>query len=249
MLDLDPLFESYNHHFEVLDANSPALLDQAYRLRYQVYCIENAFEQTSEHPFGREQDEHDAISAHILLRHRASGAAVGTARLIMPHLADGWHALPIAGVLAPTDRMKFERLPSHRTAEISRFAISKQFRAWWRDHRQRALVSNFNQSKREDELLLRYITFGLFDGILRISNEHKIDYVAAVMKTGLISILEKFGIDFEPLGGLVDYHGVRQPCVVVLADLIERSRMHCTPLWQFVRCHEVAESARGSQFS
>ena len=31
----------YREHFEVVRASTPSLLDQVYRLRYQVYCVEN----------------------------------------------------------------------------------------------------------------------------------------------------------------------------------------------------------------
>ena len=34
----------YREHFEVVRASTPILLDQAYRLRYQVYCVENSYE-------------------------------------------------------------------------------------------------------------------------------------------------------------------------------------------------------------
>src|SRR5205823_369230 len=82
MIGMGDLFEYYYQHFAVVRANTPRLLDQVYRLRYQVYCIENQFEDPNEHLDGREMDEHDAASAHILLLHRKSGTAVGTARLI-----------------------------------------------------------------------------------------------------------------------------------------------------------------------
>jgi hypothetical protein len=30
----------YRQHFEIVRADTPSLLDEAYRLRYQVYCVE-----------------------------------------------------------------------------------------------------------------------------------------------------------------------------------------------------------------
>jgi N-acyl amino acid synthase of PEP-CTERM/exosortase system len=109
---------------------------------------------------------------------------------------------------------------------------------WWREQR-RAADSSFAQSRRDDELLLRFITFGLFDGLLRISHQHEINYLAALMKISLMSIIEKFGMEFERLGDIVEYHGLRQPCFAVLNNLIERSRMERTPLWQFVNCRDA----------
>src|SRR5947207_1152481 len=74
----------YREHFEVVRASTPSLLDQAYRLRYQVYCIENPYENPDERADGREMDIYDDRSIHALLVHRRSGAVAGTVRVILP---------------------------------------------------------------------------------------------------------------------------------------------------------------------
>ena len=51
--------ENYNAIFDVLRADTPALLDRVYRLRHQVYCVENAFEDPQLHLDGREIDAND----------------------------------------------------------------------------------------------------------------------------------------------------------------------------------------------
>jgi N-acyl amino acid synthase of PEP-CTERM/exosortase system len=221
MAEAQDLLENYNRHFAVVRAKTPKLLDQVYRLRYQVYCVENSFEDSAEHLDGRESDAHDDTSEHILLLHRNSGAAVGTARLIMPHLATTWRPLPIQRVLASRDRQEFDQLPIRQTAEVSRFAVSKGFRRW----------------ERHNQRLMRYITFGLMREIVKICIEYGIIYLAAVMERPLIRALLRVGLEFEPTGGHVEYHGIRQPCVARLADLIEGSRL--TPLWQFLSFWEA----------
>jgi len=42
-------------------------LREALRIRHQVYCIENPFENPGDHPDGFEQDEFDSHSLHSLL--------------------------------------------------------------------------------------------------------------------------------------------------------------------------------------
>ena len=37
-------------------ASTPSLLDQVYRLRYQVYCVENDYEDAGRQAEGRETD-------------------------------------------------------------------------------------------------------------------------------------------------------------------------------------------------
>jgi N-acyl amino acid synthase of PEP-CTERM/exosortase system len=74
----------YQSQYEVLRADSPALLDRVYQLRYQVYCIENRFENPDQNLRGRETDCDDNRAGHVLLIHRESGEAAGTARVIFP---------------------------------------------------------------------------------------------------------------------------------------------------------------------
>jgi N-acyl amino acid synthase of PEP-CTERM/exosortase system len=242
MIGMGDLFGYYHRHFEVLRANTPRLLDQVYRLRYQVYCIENQFEDPTAHLDGREMDEHDAVSAHILLLHRKSGTAVGTARLIMPQLGSSWRPLPILPVLAPKVREEFERLPLHRTAEISRFAVSKEFRRWWRDHHGSTVETTHQQTAGGEQQLMQYITFGLIQDILQLSIERGVDYLVAAMNFSLIRIVGNLGIELESIGGPVEYHGMRQPCIAFLANLVEQSQNQLTPFWQFVGFRDALSS-------
>lgn len=74
----------------VFHARSDALRRIHFRLRYQVYCVENEYEPREAYPDGLEVDEHDARAEHFLVRAgamSAPGAWVGTMRLI-PTAAD-----------------------------------------------------------------------------------------------------------------------------------------------------------------
>src|SRR5690606_27668837 len=81
--DPPPLADIYERWFESALADTPEQRSQAFRLRYQVYCVENPFEDPAEHPDGEERDAYDAHSAHALLVHRPSGAVAGTVRLVL----------------------------------------------------------------------------------------------------------------------------------------------------------------------
>jgi len=203
---------NYDRHFAVVRATTPELLRKAYRLRYQVYCVENPFENPDEQIDRCETDRYDDRSAHTLLVHRPTGEVVGTSRVILPHKGD---PLPIATLLHGADLRGFAEFPIARTAEISRFAISKQFR------------------RRCGEGRMPFITLGLMKGVFDICRDHEISHLAVVMEPPLIRILRRFGLDFIPIGGLVEHHGLRQPCIAQMANLIERSRASDTLLWQY----------------
>ena len=209
----------YREHFEVVRASTPSVLDQAYRLRYQVYCVENSYENPDEHVDGREKDIYDDRSVQALLVHRRSGAVAGTVRVILPESGSQSLQLPIAVVTDSHHGELLRRLPQSHTAEMSRFAVSKEFRR--------------RCTEEEDRRMLRYITIGLIRGALEICRDHEIQYVCAVMERALIRLLARLGLIFEHVGDLIDYHGARQPCVARVSQLVERCKSEGTLLWRY----------------
>lgn len=233
----------YDRYFEVVRATTPEQLDLAHRLRYQVYCVENRFEDPTRYRDGREIDEDDDRSAHALLLHRPSGATAGTVRLIMPRPDDWRRPLPIERALDdPAARRRIEPLPSRLTAEVSRFAVSKNFRRRQRDgHYAEAGFSHPLAGRASgDRRLMPHITFGLLRAVLGIALEHGVTHLAAMMEPALLRLLFRLGLVFEPLGGLVEHHGLRQPCLARLADLTRRSRQEAGLLWQYAS-REIVE--------
>jgi N-acyl amino acid synthase of PEP-CTERM/exosortase system len=222
------------NYFDIVRADTPSLVDEAYRLRYQVYCLENPFENAGEHIDGRERDADDDRSIHTLLVHRRTGAFAGTARVILPTGDGSDRPLPIHRLLASQHRSFAGQLPPHATAEISRFAVSKEFRRRCGEERHAdAAVAGGAPAMLNEHRAMPYITFGLIRGVLEICDEYSIAHICAVMEPALIRILGRFGLDFESIGDLVEHHGMRQPCVGRLADLVERSRANSTLLWQY----------------
>jgi N-acyl amino acid synthase of PEP-CTERM/exosortase system len=208
----------YREHFEVVRASTPTLLDQVYRLRYQVYCVENAYEDPDRQPGGLETDIYDERSVHALLVHRGSDAVAGTVRVILPGTDQQSPPLPINIVADSEQRELLRRLP-HCTAELSRFAVSKEFRQRCADA--------------EDRRMLRYITIGLIRGALEMCRDNDIQYVCAVMERSLIRLLGRLGFVFEHLGGLIEYHGARQPCVAQVNQIM--SSAEGTLWWRHAR--------------
>ena len=67
---MNDMVAAFNEYFEVIDANSPELLRDVFRVRYQVLCVEQrapGFE-PSRYPEEMESDDYDRHSSHILLR-------------------------------------------------------------------------------------------------------------------------------------------------------------------------------------
>ena len=229
------LIRPYTDHFTVVRADTPKLLDEAFRLRYQVYCLENSgFENPDEHEDGRERDREDDRSVHALLMHRRTGAYAGTVRVILPSSS---RQLPLHDLLKTQDKKLLSRLPSARDlAEISRFAISKEFRRRRNEERYAdADWSSHDADLSEERRVLPLITFGLLRAVLEICVEQDVPWLGAVMEPALIRIFRRFGVNFERIGGPVEHHGTRWCCIALLDDLVSHGRIHDTPLSLYTR--------------
>jgi N-acyl amino acid synthase of PEP-CTERM/exosortase system len=213
----EKITESYHRWFEIIPANTPALREKAYRLRYQVYCCENQYENPEEHPQRMERDAFDPRSIHSLLIHRATGIAIGTVRLILPDPESRKVSLPIQQVC---HHPLLKTLPMSSVAEISRFAISKETR------------------KIADEDLPKDvkcpIVIGLMKAVVQMSLGCGITNCLAVMEPSLLKLLSRFDIFFAPVGPLVEYHGLRQPCHARVDSFLEGLRRQNSELWQFL---------------
>jgi N-acyl amino acid synthase of PEP-CTERM/exosortase system len=225
------LSKLYTRHFDVVRADTPALLDRVYEIRYQVYCLENAFEDPAQNLGGREIDAEDDRAAHTLLIHRESGEAAGTARVIFP---DRRRPLPMERVLDSAGQRLFRCLPTQSTGEVSRFAVPKAFRRRRGEDRYADVGVNGPPAQAEQRVM-PFITFGLLRGIVSICLESGLSHITAVMEPPLIRLLKRFGLDFHSIGGLVEHHGLRQPCVARLFDLIGQVRDERSALWLYAR--------------
>ncbi len=215
--------------FEAIPADTPELLNAAFRLRYQVYCVENSFLDVADNPGGLETDQHDRHSRHALLVHRTSRAVVGTTRLVLPRLGPVSGRLPLYEVCPRAMRI----LPPDSTAEFSRFAVSKQFR-------RRVGDELYGKAYDPDELsgdhrrAIPHITLGLMAVALQLARDHGIDHVCAIMEPALLRLLRRFGIRFTPIGPMLEYHGLRQPCYAEIDELLANVEAERRDVWEVI---------------
>src|SRR5258708_14865400 len=78
------LLTRFDTYFRMQEANSADLLRSALALRYQVYCLERAFESAAQYVNRLETDAFDERALHGLIFHRPRSEAIGTVRLILP---------------------------------------------------------------------------------------------------------------------------------------------------------------------
>jgi N-acyl-L-homoserine lactone synthetase len=195
--------------FDITVADSPALRRDAFQLRHQVYCLERGYEPG----LGDiETDAFDSQARHVLLRHRATGEVLGTVRIVLAVPNVGYESFPMQQACAPG---LLKHLPLAGTGEISRFAISK-------DRRHVAGPA---------AALMR---LGLVQGLVRVSRDEGITHWCAVMERTLLRLLQSSGIHFEPLGPLIEYHGIRQPAACHLGSMLARMQREQPLIWSLL---------------
>lgn len=226
------LKETYNRYFQVQRADTEERRDQVFRLRYAVYCIEHSFEPIENNPDGRERDRYDSCSLHSLLIHRPTGAAVGTVRLIMPRWDGQAIELPIRSVCDPAALAGIaRRVPPERWAEISRFAVTKDFRRRSGDNA--TIVGGLTEFG-DPRRVIPQISLGLMRAIVEMSASADITHLYAVMEPKLLRMLTRLGIHFETIGPVVEYHGTRQPCFCDLGDLLSQTLRKRPDVWAVI---------------
>jgi N-acyl amino acid synthase of PEP-CTERM/exosortase system len=216
---VEDLSALYDRYFTVLRATTPELLDAAHVLRYQVYCVENAYEDPALQIGGREFDRYDPHSVHAVLRYKPTGVVGGCVRLILPQADRGLSTLPMRELLSAEGRDRLDQCDPTRTAEISRYAVSKMFRRRATDDAYPDVLM-VDLPATEMRRLVPHVSLGLMRGVGTLAAAEGVTTVCAAMAPALLRLLARLGVNFEPLGPVIDYHGLRQPCLADLEALL-----------------------------
>jgi len=214
---------------QIVRADSRELLEACYRLRYQVYCVENPFEDPKESPNGLEMDAYEGRSLHALVVHRPSGIPVATVRLILPDMCVE-PPLPFLSLCKHPLLGDSTQIPMDQVAEISRFAVSKMSR---RLRRPPELLGADGKAGRGSSIDPREApTVALVRAFVALAAQNDIHILFALMEKGLIRRANLLGIRFVPVGPPVEHHGLRQPCVTVIKDLLDNAKVRRPDVWE-----------------
>ncbi len=219
---MNDLYTTFHERFEIIIADTPELLEEVYRVRYQVLCVEQripGFEQTL-YADGQEKDDYDSHSSHVLIRHRHSGKFIGTARLILFDSMNPEKLFPVEthGWLDP-ELLDMSKFPREQIAEISRFVVINHFNR--RRGERRNLDTRKGHSERRDRRSKLHLALVLMAGILRMCGRFNVRIWLSFMDPALNRLLSTFGLSFNPVGPIVEHHGPRKPYFLEIADTLD----------------------------
>lgn len=230
----------FNSVFNVELATSPEAINEVFEVRYQVYCIDRPFEDPNCFADKREHDAYDPRSAHALIRHRMTRDSVATVRLVMagnnPEQSDFPMEAPCIHRMDRRAQDAFAGARREQIAEISRMAVSREFRRRLNEDESDAGTSDFvcYSDSENGKRAMPYISLGLFAGILQMSIRHGITHWMAVMEPAQLRLLKRFGVEFDHVGPVLEYHGRRRPAFTEAASLIDGIKKRRPDVWSLI---------------
>ncbi|MDH5547485.1 MAG: PEP-CTERM/exosortase system-associated acyltransferase [Gammaproteobacteria bacterium] len=224
--------------FFLLDyCRSETTIQQCQQLRYHVFCEEKGY--FLDYNLNRkvESDEYDARSVHCLITHRNTKIPAATVRLVLADVENLNNLFPIEHfeVLRRLERDQMWRINRINLGEISRFSIASNFR---RRPQEKGLEHGItNETFKEYSNERRNygdLTLGLFKAIVTMSHEKNLTHWYAMMEPKLIRMLSRYGIQFNAVGPIFNYCGLRQPCIAIIDDLLHGIFQNKPDVWEFI---------------
>lgn len=197
----------------------PHLLEQSYRLRYRVYCLERKFLPAENYPSGLEIDEFDAHSLHVGALD-ASGALAGTSRAVKV----GAMGLPLFDHCTSFPHETEFHRANPRLVEVGRLVVGRGYRRRENDLLRSvehvstpghitAYDCEEQRSVGEDAFMTVLKT--LYEETTRIGATHWL----TAMQEPLRQQLAQHGFPFRAFGPESDYYGVVVPYQMALKEL------------------------------
>jgi N-acyl-L-homoserine lactone synthetase len=170
------------------------LMEQSYRLRYQVYCVERGFLNPANYPDQLERDEFDSFSLHagVVSQHRQ---LVGTLRLVKICMEE----LPLFRHCTIYEECKSRlRREGVQLAEVSRLCMSRECR--------------------DDQAGNSRVGLNLFRATYQTSKRNRLTHWLAAMEPSLHRLLAAVGVPFRVAGPATDYFGEVAPYMCDLEE-------------------------------
>jgi len=186
-------------------------MEKAFRFRYEIFCEEKNFFDGESLYGPMETDLFDEYSLHFGAFDQF-GDIKGYARLVC-HSENGY---PMQR-LCPYEITGAKDFIGESSAEVSRLAITKDFRSFY----QKSSMGNTgaaNNKNDTDLYIAPQIQFGLFRMICAACLQLDITHVFAVMEPFLYKRLLRFSLKFKAIGDEFENHGKVFPFLGRISD-------------------------------
>jgi N-acyl amino acid synthase of PEP-CTERM/exosortase system len=233
-------YNTYWKTFTAIRADTDELRAKAYQLRYEVFCRENGFIDSTHLPEGQERDEFDERAIHHLLIHKPTGKVAGTVRVLLPDERRPLTSFELQKVCDhPLLQIENRALG---LAEISRMCMARDFRRRPRDGH--VLPSYYEQEWNEGgesngvlpffRRRIPYAPLGLMMAAYEtVMGAGLLDCVSAVDPSQFRS-LKRIGLSYRVLGPRISYQGSQQPFIFNIKTALDTMASENPECWDVV---------------
>lgn len=207
------LANHFHDYFSIQIASTIKLKEAAFKLRYDVYCVELGYEKDC--PKDCEKDMFDDYSTHILILHKETQEYAGCIRLVTPPQDNPKALLPFevncSQIFNPKKVTFLREGSTGKVGEISRLAVSSMFRRRSLDAKSPEGINlkPISQDINEEIRYFPFIAIGLYFAVNSLAEYQNLTYAAVMMEPALARQLNRLGITFIQLSETGDYHGQR----------------------------------------
>lgn len=234
-------YPDYHKAFRVLRADSNALKDIAFRLRYEIYCDNNNISNTGSPAdcSSMEKDSYDDHALHYLLYHKATDKAVGTVRIVLPRNDKPLHSFPMQFICDHPLLHMEDKVPQF--CEISRLCMTRDFRK--RPGDGAVMPFYFDQDQRlqlndgPSVHIRRTIPFaplGLLCAAFEGALGHGITDCICTFDPEQLYALQRIGLSYRVLGSRLDMNGPQQPIIFNIKHALDNMILQNPPCWEIV---------------
>ncbi len=232
-------YQTYWKTFKVVEADTPELREQAFRLRYQVYSIDPRFEGESADPAAMEKDAYDDRAIHHLMIHEASGQTVGTVRVLLPKTSNPLDSFEMQKQVKHPLLENQER--SQHICEISRLCMAPAFRKRPGDGR---VLPAYSEQETGDfaplgrAFIRRRITYaplGLIGAAFETAMDRGILDIISMMDPADFRSLKRLGMPYKILGSRVNTAQVSlQPIIYNIKNVLDNMEQVNPECWEIL---------------
>ena len=232
------IIEHFHKYFCLVPADTLALKEEVYRLRYDVYCSEFGYESAENSPEKMEQDEYDQQALHVLVKHKSTGLAAGCTRLIQTNPVNPNRPLPFEKACKEKLDLAYINslcLPRHSICEASRFSVHSNFR---RRHGESG--TRFGDMAALDSGFQEQRTFPLISVSLALATTALTELTGrpnmfAMMESFFPRLLHRIGYNFIKVGADISYHGDRAAYFVETGSVLQNLSPELFELYKSIR--------------
>lgn len=238
--EMNQLLARFMEEFSFHIASSEAEMEQAFRLRHDVYCEEIQGIIPTDPMRRLEYDIFDKEALHCLVLHRPTGLTAACTRLVTPQPgADSpLDRLPLQSYAAESlydSPLHPDQAASGSFYEISRLAISPHFRPTLRGKQASEYSSSSGQPRLMNRRTFSLLANALFLSGCAVGRLTGTNLAYAMMEPRLHRLLSISGFHFTRVGGEIDLHGKRSAYCISRQRAEAGMNRQLVPLYQHIQ--------------